>query len=80
MEINEEMKQSKKKPIEPIIAYKEVHGQLVPVKIYPTPPLTDTFDNLSTEELQSKSIFFNDYYLSKEVEDSIEHEYHLRLN
>ena len=75
----EEMKP--KKNIEPTIVYKEIHGQLVPVKVYPTLPSNDSFDNVSLSNYVTENKHTsNDYTVSIETIESIELEFKTRLN
>lgn len=67
----------KSKELEPEIVYKEIHGQLVPVKVYPTVPLEDKFDNFSFHH--SRGFGPQDYTRQVEVNRNIVLEYLAKL-
>jgi hypothetical protein len=76
--ITEKMRSKKELP-EPTIVYKQVHGQLVPVKIYPTIPLDDTFDNQRSPSKQAE-LRSMDYTYDDRLIQELQLEYISKLN
>lgn len=67
---------NKKEKLEPKIVYKEIHGKILPVKIYPTLPNTDTFDQYTSD---AKGAGPQDYRYRSEVVQAMNLEFVAKL-